>query len=94
MSICIAETKEFISQYKTRPAGKKANITPNIRGMNLNIFACIGSIPAGCGCSICMAHIAPILRIGSINKGSLEDKSVIQIKKGAYLSSTVSIKTQ
>jgi hypothetical protein len=38
-----------MSQYKTRPAGKKANITPKINGMNLNILACIGSIPAGCG---------------------------------------------
>jgi len=47
MSICIADTRELISQYKTRPAGKKANITPKIKGMNLKILACIGSIPAG-----------------------------------------------
>jgi hypothetical protein len=36
-----------MSQYSTSPAGKKANITPNISGMNLKILACMGSIPAG-----------------------------------------------
>ncbi len=33
----------FVSQYSTRPAGKKKNITENTSGMIHIILACIGS---------------------------------------------------
>ncbi|MNT38190.1 hypothetical protein D3C72_1743730 [compost metagenome] len=35
------------TQYNTRPAGKKKNITENATGMIFIIFACIGSAGGG-----------------------------------------------
>ena len=48
MSICIADTRELISQYKTRPAGKKANITPKQESAKkMGYGSIIGSTVAG-----------------------------------------------
>ena len=40
---CCAIEKRYGSQYSTRPAGKKKNITPKISGINIIRRACTGS---------------------------------------------------
>src|SRR5690606_24175931 len=42
---CSRPSAPLVTQYRTRPAGKKAIITPNTSGMNCIIFCCIGSMP-------------------------------------------------
>ena len=49
----------FVSQYSTRPAGKKKNITENASGMIHIILACTGS--GGVGLSqVCNSVVAVI----------------------------------
>ena len=82
-----------MTQYSTRPAGKKAIITPNTSGMICIIFFCIGSMP-GVGVSFCVRYITSRLSAGSTKYGSGAVRFWIQPIHGAWRSSTVSSSTQ
>ena len=56
---CAIDRMLFVSQYSTRPAGKKKNITLKISGMNHIILACIGSGGAGFS-AVCSSELAVI----------------------------------
>ena len=42
---CTIPTALLVSIYNARPLGERANMPPNIKGINAIIFACAGSIP-------------------------------------------------
>ena len=52
---CASESTWLTTQYSTRPAGKKKNITPKISGMNIITLAWTGS--GGVGFSLYWIHI-------------------------------------
>src|SRR5262245_17275823 len=80
------------SQYSTRPAGKKKNITLKASGMIHIILACTGS--GGVGFSQVWTSDDSVIRIGSTNSGSFADRSVIQPIHGAWRISTLDSRTQ
>ncbi len=82
----------FVSQYSTRPAGKKKNITEKTSGMIHIIRACTGS--GGVGLSQVWSRLVPVIRSGRMKNGSLAERSVIQPTQGAFLISTVDSSTQ
>ena len=89
---CAIDSRLFVSQYSTRPAGKKKNITLKISGMNHIILACIGSGGAGFR-AVCSSELAVISR-GRMKNGSGEDRSWIQPTQGALRISTLDSSTQ
>ncbi|MCY1251842.1 hypothetical protein D9M72_656950 [compost metagenome] len=52
----------FTTQYSTRPAGKKKNITENTSGMIIMTLACTGS--GGVGFSLVCTNIDTAITIG------------------------------
>src|ERR1700730_17665071 len=82
----------FVTQYRTGPAGKKANMNDITRGMNMNTLAWTGS--GGAGFSLYWVNIAAAMMAGRTNRGSRADRSWIQNAKGAWRISTLSSRTQ
>ena len=82
----------LVSQYSTRPAGKKKNITLNTSGMIHIILACIGS--GGCGFSAVCSMLLTVISSGRMNKGSGAERSWIHKIQGALRISTLDSSTQ
>src|SRR4030095_3442551 len=72
---CAMDRTLFVSQYRTRPAGKKKNITENASGMIHIIFACTGS--GGAGFSHTWNRLVAVISSGRMKYGSLAERSVI-----------------
>src|SRR6185369_2895298 len=89
---CAIERMLLVSQYRTRPAGKKKNITEKTSGMIHIIRACTGS--GGVGLSQVWSRLVPVISSGRMKYGSLAARSVIQPIQGAFLISTVDSSTQ
>ena len=70
---CAIDNTLLVIQYKTRPDGKKKNITENAKGMNHINLACIGSGGAGFK-AVCNMVVRVITR-GKMKYGSGADKS-------------------
>src|SRR5690606_12652517 len=83
----------LVTQYRTRPAGKKIMIAPKITGISCMMRCCMGSMPV-IGLSFCVAHITAMLMTGRMNHGSGAVRSWIQPIHGAWRSSTDSSSTQ
>src|SRR5690606_22299913 len=66
---CSRPSPPLATWYSTRPAGRKARITPKISGMVCIIFCCIGSMPV-IGVSFCVAHMIAMLSTGRMKYGS------------------------
>src|SRR6185369_5337321 len=88
---CAIERMLLVSQYRTRPAGKKKT-TEKTRGMIHIIRACTGS--GGVGLSQVWSRLVPVISSGRMKYGSLAARSVIQPIQGAFLISTVDSSTQ
>src|SRR5512147_1950742 len=59
---CAIDRMLFVSQYSTRSAGKKKNITEKISGMIHIIFACTGS--GGVGFRQVCSRLVPVISRG------------------------------
>src|SRR4051812_17175689 len=93
MSHCwVIDRMLFVSQYSTRPAGKKKNITENTSGMIHIILACTGS--GGVGLSQVCTRLDAVINSGRMKYGSGADRSWIHIIHGALRISTVDSSTQ
>src|SRR3954471_14306141 len=82
----------FVTQYSTRPAGKKKNITENASGMNHIILACTGS--GGAGLSAVCSSVDSVITTGRMKYGSGTDRSLIHRIHGAPRISTDASNTQ
>ena len=92
MYCCAIDRMLFVSQYSTRPAGKKKNITEKASGMIHIIRACTGS--GGVGFSQVCSIVVPVIRSGRMKYGSFAERSVTQPSQGAFLISTVDSSTE
>src|SRR3954468_12302973 len=89
---CAIDSTLFVTQYSTRPAGKKKNITENASGINHIILACTGS--GGAGFSAVWNSVDSVITTGRMKNGSGSDKSWIQPTHGAPRISTDASSTQ
>ena len=92
MYCCAIDRMLFVSQYSTRPAGKKKNITENTSGMIHIILACTGS--GGVGFSQVCSRLVAVISSGRMKNGSFAERSVIQPIHGALRISTLDSSTQ
>jgi hypothetical protein len=89
---CAIDRMLFVSQYSTRPAGKKKNITEKASGMNHISLACIGS--GGVGFSQTWNSEDSRHQQRQDEPGVRADRSVIQPIHGALRISTLDSSTQ
>src|SRR4051812_29747502 len=89
---CAIDRMLFVSQYSTRPAGKKKNITEKASGMNHIMRAWTGS--GGFAPSATWIRLVPVISSGRMKYGSLSERSWIQPIHGAPRISTVDSSTQ
>ena len=61
---CAIDNRLFTTQYKTKPAGKKKNMTENTSGMYIITFAWIGS--GGVGFSLVCTNMETAIMIGKM----------------------------
>ena len=93
MSHCWAiDRMLFVSQYSTRPAGKKKNITLKISGRNHIILACNGS--GGAGFRAVCSSVLRVISTGRMKNGSGAERSCTQPIQGALRISTLDSSTQ
>ena len=89
---CAIDRMLFVSQYSTRPAGKKKNMTEKTSGMIHIILACTGS--GGVGFSQVCNSVEHRHQQRQDEEGSFADRSVIQPIHGAFRISTLDSSTQ
>ena len=82
----------LVIQYKTKPEGKKKNITLKAMGMIHINLACMGS--GGVGLSQVCSKVDKVINTGRMKKGSGAAKSWTQPIQGALRISTVDSNTQ
>src|SRR3954463_16285496 len=89
---CAIDSTLFVTQYSTRPDGKKKNMTENASGMIHIILACTGS--GGAGFNAVCSIVLSVITTGRMKNGSGAARSWIQPIQGALRISTVDSSTQ